>query len=153
MYWSGCKPLLLYVVDNNTPKHPSLVSEFEFRLFNISPTTSIHPEYKYYKQERRRNPLANKRQEDLNNLSNQLLEVFVADIFSKNKVKVEDAKSRITVAQKEKLKETIDQLKDQVEDFLQNRNTKKVVSNEENLEQSTSPLREKLKSKKQTEGE
>ena len=97
--------------------------------------------------------MANKRQEDLNNLSNQLLEVFVADIFSKNKVKVEDAKSRITVAQKEKLKETIDQLKDQVEDFLQNRNTKKVVSNEENLEQSTSPLREKLKSKKQTEGE
>ena len=97
--------------------------------------------------------MVNKKQEDLYNLSNQLLEVFVADIFSKNKVKVEDAKTRITVAQKEKLKETIDQLKDQVEDFLQNRNTKKVVSDEEKLEQSTSPLREMLKSKKQTEGE
>lgn len=97
--------------------------------------------------------MANNKQEDLYNLSNQLLEVFVADIFSKNKVKIEDAKNKITVGQKEKLKETIEQLKGQVEDFLQNRNTKKVVSEEENVEPTTSPLREILKSKKQTEEE
>ena len=97
--------------------------------------------------------MANNKQEDLYNLSNQLLEVFVADIFSKNKVKIEDAKNKITVGQKEKLKETIEQLKGQVEDFLQNRNTKKVVSEEEDVEPTTSPLREILKSKKQTEEE
>jgi len=97
--------------------------------------------------------LANNKQEDLYNLSNQLLEVFVADIFSKNKLKIEDAKNKITVGQKEKLKETIEQLKGQVEDFLQNRNTKKVVSEEEDVEPTTSPLREILKSKKQTEEE
>ena len=106
-----------------------------------------------YRHERKVEYLAKNKQEELYSLSNQFLEIFITDIFSKHQVKIEDVKAKISDEQREKLKETIEQLKDQVEDFLNTRNTKKIVTQEENNEQPTSPLRKRVENKRQAKSE
>ena len=105
-----------------------------------------------YRHERKVEYLAKNKQEELYSLSNQFLEIFITDIFSKHQVKIEDVRAKISDEQREKLKGTIEQLKDQVEDFLNTRNTKKIVTQEEN-EQPTSPLRERVENKRQAKSE
>lgn len=88
-----------------------------------------------------------KNREELYSLSNQFIEIFIADIFSKNKVNMDEIREKVSDEQREKLKSTVNQLKEQVEEFLQSQNTKKITENE-TKEEPSSPLREKLKKTK-----
>ncbi|AMW99803.1 hypothetical protein M3603_11220 [Rummeliibacillus stabekisii] len=85
--------------------------------------------------------------EELYSLSNQFIEIFIADIFSKNKVNMDEIRSKVSDDQREKLKKTVDQLKVQVEEFINSNNTKSITEKEPK-EQPSSPLREKLKQAK-----
>lgn len=88
--------------------------------------------------------------DQLYGLSGQLMELFVADIFSKNKVNIEEAKLRMTDEQRENLKKTVEQLKTQVEDFLESKTVLKVTDTEEKTEgHAPHPLREAFLQKKQ----
>ncbi|GEL05329.1 hypothetical protein M2M59_12105 [Rummeliibacillus sp. G93] len=88
-----------------------------------------------------------KNREELYSLSNQFIEIFIADIFSKNKVNMDEIREKVSDEQREKLKSTVNQLKEQVEEFLQSQNTKKITE-KETKEEPSSPLREKLKKTK-----
>jgi len=94
--------------------------------------------------------LVKNNKEQLHGLSNQFFEIFITDLFAKHKVKPEEAKLKISDEQREKLRGSVEQLKEQVEDFLQN-NKKTKITEEKNKEQSLSPLREAVNSKKQAE--
>ena len=88
--------------------------------------------------------------EQLYGLSGQLLELFVADLFAKNKIDVNDAKQRMTDEQRENLKKTVEQLKAQVEGFLETKSVRKVTAAKNNSEESTvNPLREAVIQRKQ----
>ncbi|MFD1205408.1 MULTISPECIES: hypothetical protein [Sporosarcina] len=80
--------------------------------------------------------------EQLQGLSGQLMELFVADLFTKNKVNVNEAKSRMTDEQRERLKQTVEQLKVQVEDFLATKNVQTVTADEEETVKQVHPLRD-----------
>ncbi|WP_252504218.1 hypothetical protein [Sporosarcina sp. Marseille-Q4943] len=91
-----------------------------------------------------------KTREQLYGLSGQLMELFVADLFSKNKINVEEAKKRMTDEQRERLKETVEQLKTQVEGFLESKAVRKVTDSQEKTDgQAPHPLREAFMKKKQ----
>lgn len=79
---------------------------------------------------------------ELYNLSNTLVEVFVAELLSKHKVDTAKAKSRLSDEQREKLQTTIDNLKDQVEAYLDTQAQKKVTENDQPTSKPESPLRE-----------
>lgn len=82
---------------------------------------------------------------ELFKLSNQLIEVYIQDIFARNEVEVDKLKERMTDEQRENLKSTVDMLKEQVDDFLHKQNSKKKVTEEsEEVIPKVSPLREKL---------
>lgn len=87
--------------------------------------------------------------EQLYGLSSQLMELFVADIFSKHKINVEEAKQRMTDEQRESLKQTVKQLKTQVEGFLASKAVRKVTSEEKTDGQAPHPLRDAFMQKKQ----
>jgi preprotein translocase subunit SecD len=88
--------------------------------------------------------------EELNGLSSQLMELFVADLFSKNKINVQQVKERITEEQRESLKQTVEQLKAQVEGFLESKTVIQVDDSEEKTEgHATNPLREAIIQRKQ----
>lgn len=88
---------------------------------------------------------------EMNSLSNQMIELFITDVLSKNKIDSNEAKENISKEQREKLKLTVGQLQEQVEDFLQSRNTVKTVAeNDQSRQQPESPLREKILKKRQT---
>lgn len=93
--------------------------------------------------------------EQMYGLSSQLMELFVADLFNKHKVNLAEAKKRMTDEQRESLKQTVEQLKTQVEGFLESKTVLKVTDTEEKTEgQATHPLREAyLKKKQQKENE
>lgn len=87
---------------------------------------------------------------EMYDLSSQLIELFISDVFSKNDIKTADVKEKITKEQRENLKLTVSQLKEQVEDFLHSRKTAETEeANDQNNEQPQSPLREKFFKKKQ----
>ena len=73
----------------------------------------------------------NNNREQLNELSGQLMDLFVSDLFTKNKVDVEKVKERITDEQRENLKQTVEQLKAQVEGFLESKTIITVEDSEE----------------------
>ncbi len=60
---------------------------------------------------------------------------------------MDEIREKVSDEQREKLKSTVNQLKEQVEEFLQSQNTKKITEKETKVEPS-SPLREKLKKTK-----
>lgn len=91
-----------------------------------------------------------KSREELNGLSGQLMDLFVSDLFSKNKVDIEKVKERITDDQRESLKQTVEQLKTQVEGFLESTTVIQVADSTEKTEgQATNPLREAIIQRKQ----
>jgi len=85
------------------------------------------------------------RSPELFKLSNQLIEVYVQDIFTRNEVELSKIKDRMTDEQREHIKNTVNMLKKQVDDFLHNQNNRKQVT-EESAEAtpSESPLRAKI---------
>ncbi|WP_301109149.1 hypothetical protein [Sporosarcina sp.] len=94
--------------------------------------------------------------ENLTGLSSQLMEIFIADLFKKNQIDKEEAKTRISAEQRENLKQTVEQLKTQVEDFLQTKTTYEAgTSQEESATSNANPLREAFmkKSKKKENSE
>ena len=92
----------------------------------------------------------NNNREQLNELSGQLMDLFVSDLFTKNKVDVEKVKERITDEQRENLKQTVEQLKAQVEGFLESKTIITVEDSEEKpMVQATNPLREAIIQRKQ----
>ncbi|MDW0117892.1 hypothetical protein QTL97_13175 [Sporosarcina thermotolerans] len=93
----------------------------------------------------------NNSREQLNELSGQLMDLFVSDLFTKNKVDIEKVKARITDDQRENLRQTVEQLKAQVEDFLESRTVLKVEESEGKTEgqAATNPLREAILQRKQ----
>ncbi|QTD41768.1 hypothetical protein [Sporosarcina sp. Te-1] len=91
--------------------------------------------------------------EELYGLSSQLMELFVSDLFTKNKVNVKEAKQRLTLEQKLQLKQTVEQLKIQVEDFLESKAVRQVTSTtEKTAEPAVNPLRQAIIQKIQNKG-
>lgn len=91
-----------------------------------------------------------KSREELNELSGQLMDLFVSDLFSKNKVDIEKVKERITDDQRESLKQTVEHLKTQVEGFLESTTVLQVADSAEKTGgQATNPLREAIIQRKQ----
>lgn len=85
------------------------------------------------------------RRPELFKLSNQLIEVYIQDIFARNEEDLSKLKDRITDEQRENIKNTVNMLKDQVDDFLHNQNTtKKVTEDSEEVQPNVSPLRAKF---------
>lgn len=92
------------------------------------------------------------RSPELFKLSNQLIEVYVQDIFARNEVELSKIKERMTDEQRENIKNTVDMLKEQVDDFLHKQNTRKQVTEEsEEAKPSESPLRAKILGKDKEE--
>lgn len=87
---------------------------------------------------------------ELYNLSGQFMDLFISDILAKNKVDVNEAKARISDEQREKLKETVENLKTEVEDFLDS-NGKKTITEKDQETKKESPLRERFMRKKEAD--
>ncbi|HLR75215.1 MAG TPA: hypothetical protein VK077_08050 [Virgibacillus sp.] len=85
------------------------------------------------------------RREELFKLSNQLIEIYVQDVFSKNQANMDELKEKITDEQRENLRNTVNNLKEEVEGFLYKKNaSKKVTEDSEEVQPTSSPLREKI---------
>lgn len=85
------------------------------------------------------------RRPELFKLSNQLIDVYVQDIFARNKEDLNKLKDRMTDEQRESIKNSVNMLKDQVDDFLNKQHTRKKVTEESDKVQSNvSPLRAKI---------
>lgn len=82
--------------------------------------------------------------EELQNLSSQFLEIFIQDLFVKNKINTTSVKESMSDDQKKKLKETVDNLKLQVEDFLEKPTPNTATEIKEQA--TSSPLRESFRS-------
>lgn len=100
---------------------------------------------------------SNKGRESLYKLSGQLVDIFISDLFAKNNVDMDEVKKRISDSQREQLKQTVEELKGQVDDFLEKQTVTKTVSEEKNDTPSVNPLREafmkKSKEKESSEEE
>ncbi len=83
---------------------------------------------------------------ELYNLSNQMIDLFIKDVFSKNKTDLEKAKSNITDEQRDTLKKSVHHLQEQVESFIYEQNASKTITekNQTANDAATSPLRKKL---------
>ncbi len=93
---------------------------------------------------------------ELHNLSNQMMDIFIKNTFSKNSIDIAKAKSNISEEQKEALKQSVNNLKEQVESFLYEKNaTKKVTEDNQDDPSNTteSPLREMFKKKNEKDNE
>ena len=70
------------------------------------------------------------------NLSNKVIDLLVSDIFNKNNINVEKAKSNISDEQKKMLKELVQDLSQQVDHFLkttdENKSSETETSNQSN---------------------
>lgn len=78
-----------------------------------------------------------------------MVEILINNVFSKNKINLAEAKSNITNEQRETLKQSFNQLKEQVENFLYEKNAAKTVTENETDSNVESPLRERFKKRKQ----
>lgn len=87
---------------------------------------------------------------ELYNLSSQMIDVFIKDIFSKNRADLDKAKVNLSNEQRETLKQTVTQLKAQVEEFVFDQNASKTVTEktETTTNERLSPLREMLSTRK-----
>ena len=69
------------------------------------------------------------------NLSNKVIDLMVKDIFQKNNINVEKAKSNISDDQKEMLRELVQDLSQQVDSFL--KSAENVEKSSESSKKST----------------
>ena len=90
---------------------------------------------------------------ELYKLSNQMIHLFVKDVFTKNKTDLAKAKSNISDDQRESLKESLHHLQTQVEDFINKQNASKTITEDdaEKESETLSPLRKKLMEKAEVE--
>lgn len=86
---------------------------------------------------------------ELYNLSNQFMDLFISDVLSKNKVNISEAKERMTDEQRDKLKETVENLKNEVERYLDSNGRKTITEKDQDNKNKVSPLREKFMKKKE----
>ena len=95
-----------------------------------------------------------KNKDKLTNISSELMEVFVADVLKKNKVP-QDAASKLSDEQKQKLKKVVEDLQLQVDEFLAGKPSEVSPDTiKEELQPTTkkkSTLRDKLRMKSQDE--
>lgn len=90
--------------------------------------------------------------DELYNISNQMIDLFIKDIFSKNKADLEKAKANLSDEQRETLKQSVINLQDQVESFIHDKNASKTITEKDVPNgESNSPLRGKLWKKKDTD--
>ncbi|WP_339251650.1 hypothetical protein NSQ43_15530 [Sporosarcina sp. FSL W8-0480] len=78
----------------------------------------------------------------LKGLSDQLMEMYVANLLSKHNVDIEKAKLQITKEQRAQLRKTAEQLKAQVDEYLESKKTQKMPKTEEKNAGQVNPLRE-----------
>lgn len=92
---------------------------------------------------------------ELYNLSNQMIELFIKDIFSKNKTDLEKAKANLSDEQRETLKQSVTHLQGQVESFIHDQNASKTITENDQIKNSASasPLRGKLRNRKDSDGD
>lgn len=83
----------------------------------------------------------NDKQKELTSLSNKMVEVFIQNLFSKNNIDTNQVK--LTDEQKESLKQSFFQLKEQVENYVNKHITEEDVD-AGNVEEAISPLRERF---------
>lgn len=83
----------------------------------------------------------NDKQKELTSLSNKMVEVFIQNLFSKNNIDTNQVK--LTDEQKESLKQSFFQLKEQVENYVNKHITEDDVD-AGNVEEAISPLRERF---------
>ena len=83
----------------------------------------------------------NNKQKELTSLSNKMVEVFIQNLFSKNNIDTNQVK--LTDEQKESLKQSFFQLKEQVENYVNKHITEEDVD-AGNVEEAISPLRERF---------
>lgn len=83
----------------------------------------------------------NDKQKELTSLSNKMVEVFIQNLFSKNNIDTNQVK--LTDEQKESLKQSFFQLKEQVENYVNKHITEDDVDSG-NVEEAISPLRERF---------
>src|SRR5699024_5612954 len=97
--------------------------------------------------------LSQKNRNELYKLSNQMIDLFVKDVFTKNKTDLEKAKSNISDDQRESLKESLHHLQTQVENFINDKNASKTITEDdaEKENETLSPLRKKLMEKSEVE--
>lgn len=82
-----------------------------------------------------------------------MIDLFVKDVFKKNKTDLEKAKSNISDDQRESLKESLHNLQTQVESFINDKNASKTITEDdaEKENEILSPLRKKLMEKTEME--
>lgn len=82
-----------------------------------------------------------------------MIDLFVKDVFTKNKTDLEKAKSNISDDQRESLKESLHNLQTQVESFINDKNASKTITEDdaEKESETLSPLRKKLMKKTEPE--
>jgi len=82
-----------------------------------------------------------------------MIDLFVKDVFTKNKTDLEKAKSNISDDQRESLKESLHNLQTQVESFINDKNASKTITEDdaEKENETLSPLRKKLMEKTEAE--
>lgn len=99
--------------------------------------------------------MAQYNRDDLYKLSNQMIDLFVNDVFTRNKTNLDKAKTNITNEQRKSLKESLHHLQTQVESFVNEQKASKTVTEEDQKQnnESLSPLREKLNKKTKTKSD
>ena len=81
-----------------------------------------------------------------------MIELFIKDIFSKDKTDLEKAKANLSDEQRETLKQSVTHLQGQVESFIHDQNASKTITeNDQTNGESISPLRGKLWKRKDTD--
>ena len=90
------------------------------------------------------------KQKDLYSLSNQMVEIFIKNLFAKNNIDANQI--QLSDEQKESLKQSCYQLKEQVDNYVSKHTTEEDME-AENKKQTLSPLRERYLRKRQQQNE
>lgn len=90
------------------------------------------------------------KQKDLYSLSNQMVEIFIKNLFAKNNIDANQI--QLSDEQKESLKQSFYQLKEQVDNYVSKHTTEEDME-AENKKQTLSPLRERYLRKRQQQDE
>lgn len=91
------------------------------------------------------------KKKELYNLSSQFMDIFINDLLTKNNVNISEAKNKLTNEQRESLKETVEHLKAEVDNFLESSGKKEITENDKENQKTEGPLREKIKRKKESD--
>ena len=99
--------------------------------------------------------MGDKNKQELYNLSSQMMDLFIQDVFSKNEVDLKKAKTKISDEQRESLKKSVDHLKEQVETFIDRQNASKTITEDdaEAKSEPVSPLRERFAKRQKAKAE